>query len=118
VPPASGRQVPLRRHQNVDDLAVLVDRPVQVDPSSRDLDIRLIREPSIPGSVSAGSCRVDQQQGEPLHPSINRDVINGDTTFGQQLLDVAIGQPVPQIPPNRNHDHVRRKPEPPEAGLR
>jgi hypothetical protein len=43
--------------------------------------------------MSAGSCRVDQQQGEPLHPSINRDVINGDTTFGQQLLDIAIDIP-------------------------
>ena len=91
--PASGCQVSLRRHQDIDDLAVLVDRPVQADPSSSDLDILLIREPSIPRSVSAGSCRVDQQRGESLHPSINRDVINSNAPLDEQFFDVAVDNP-------------------------
>jgi hypothetical protein len=42
-------------------------------------------------------------------------VINFDTTLGQQLLDISIGQPVTQVPPHRNHDHIRREPETGEA---
>jgi hypothetical protein len=42
-------------------------------------------------------------------------VINLDTTLGQQLLDISIGQPVTQVPPHRNHDHIRREPETGEA---
>jgi len=42
------------------------------------------------------------------------DVIDLDTPFGQQLLDIAVGQAVAQIPTDRDHDHLRRKPEPSE----
>jgi hypothetical protein len=34
--PAGGRQIPLLGHEHVDDLAELVDRPVQVDSSFSD----------------------------------------------------------------------------------
>jgi len=47
-----------------------------------------------PAARRQGSGRVDQQRGEPLHPAVDRDVINADTTFGQQFLDVAVGQVV------------------------
>jgi hypothetical protein len=46
--PASGRQIPLLGHQYVDDLAVLVDCPIQIHPLPDDRDIRLIDEPPIP----------------------------------------------------------------------
>src|ERR687894_2600812 len=49
--PAGGRPVPVLRHQHINDLPELVDRPVEVDPLSGNLDIRFIDEPSIPGSV-------------------------------------------------------------------
>jgi hypothetical protein len=44
-------------------------------------------------------------------------VIDLNTPFGQQLLDVPVGQAVAQIPPDRDYDHLRRKPEPNERGL-
>jgi hypothetical protein len=53
----------------------LVDRPIQIDPSPGDFDVRFVHEPPIPGSVSAGSGRVDQQRSEPLHPAIDGDMI-------------------------------------------
>ena len=68
--------------------------------------------------MPAGSGRVDEQRGEPLHPAVDSDVINGDTAFGQQFFDVAIGKPVAQIPPHRDHDHIRREAEACEPGLR
>jgi protein-S-isoprenylcysteine O-methyltransferase Ste14 len=39
-------------------------------------------------------------------------VIDLDATFEQQFLNVAVGQVEPQIPADREHDHVGREPEP------
>jgi hypothetical protein len=68
---------------------------------------RLVDRASGPGEPRG----VDQQRGEPLHPAVDRDVIDRDTALSRQLLDVAIG-PTAQIPPHRHHDHIRREPEP------
>ena len=81
--PAGGRPVPLLRHQHINDLPKLVDRPVEVDPPAGNLDICFIDEPSIPGSVPTGACCINQQRGLPLHPAVDGDVINHDATFGQ-----------------------------------
>ena len=116
--PASGRQIPLARDQHIDDLAELVDRPTQIPLSPSNPHIRLSHKPAIAGGVPAGSGRVDQQRGEPLHPAVDRDMINADTTSGQQFLDVAVGQVVAQVLPHRHHDHIRREREPGEAGHR
>jgi hypothetical protein len=34
---ASGREIPILRDEDVNDLAILVDRPVQIDPAPGDL---------------------------------------------------------------------------------
>ena len=80
---AGCRQIPLRRGQDVDDLSVLVDRPVQVHPLPSDLQVGLVDEPAIRGGVPAGSGCVDQLRGEPLYPPVDRDVIHGYAAFGQ-----------------------------------
>ena len=61
--PAGGGQIAFRSGQHVDDLAELVDRPVQIDPLPGDLDIGFIDEPAIAWHVPVGSCRIDQQRG-------------------------------------------------------
>jgi hypothetical protein len=45
--PTGGRGVPASREQDVDDLAVLVDRPVDVPPPAVDLHVCLIHEPTL-----------------------------------------------------------------------
>jgi hypothetical protein len=91
---ASGGQIPLLGDHNVNDLAELVDRSVQIDAPAADLDVRFVDKPTITGGVPAGPGRIDQQRGEPVHPAINRDVVNSDAALGQQLFDVSVGQPV------------------------
>jgi len=59
---------------------------------------------SEPGSVG-------QQRREALHPPKHGHVIHLDTTLDQQLLDVAVGQVEPQVPADRDHDHVGWEPE-------
>ena len=66
--PAGSRQIPLLRHQHVDDLPELVDRPVEVDPPPSDLGGGFIDEPPITRAVSAGPGCIDQQRCEALYP--------------------------------------------------
>jgi hypothetical protein len=36
--------------------------------------------------------------GETLHPAVHGDVIHRDTALGEQLFDLPLGEPVPQVP--------------------
>ena len=40
------------------------------------------------------------------------DVVNLDSTLGEELFDIAIRKAEPQVPPNREDDHIGREPEP------
>jgi hypothetical protein len=109
---APGRgQIAPGRQQDVDDLAMLVDRTVEISPPPGNPDAGLIDEPPVAWSVPTGPRRLDELLREPLHPPVNGDVINGDAALGQQLFNVAEGQAVPQVPPDRHRDHLRREPE-------
>ena len=81
--PAGRRKIPLRRGQNINDLPILVDRPLHVHPAPGELQVGLVDEPAVPGDMPARPGRVDQLGGEPLHPPVDRDVIHRDATFGK-----------------------------------
>jgi len=70
------------------------------------------------GGVAAEPGGVGQQRREPLDPAKDRDVVDFDTAFDQQLLHVAVGQAVAQLPAHRHHDHLGREPEAREGGAR
>jgi hypothetical protein len=72
----------------------------------------LIDKPPITRRVSGRAGGVDELRGERLDPAVDRDVIDHDPTLGQQLLDIAGGQSVAQIPAHRDRDHLPRKPVP------
>src|SRR5438132_1418502 len=86
------------RDEDVDDLTMLIDRPIHVSPFPGDLHVGLVHEPPVADRTSAWPGRIRDQWREALHPSIDRDVIDLDPTLVEELLDVAIGEPVPQIP--------------------
>ncbi|OHV31447.1 hypothetical protein CC117_25920 [Parafrankia colletiae] len=94
--------------------SVLVNGPVQVGPAAGDLHIRFIDEPSVAGTVPVGPGRVHEQGREALYPPVDRDVIDLEAVFGQELLDVPVGLGVPQVPADRQPDHLGREPEPGE----
>jgi hypothetical protein len=54
--------------------------------------------PAVPGGVAARASGLDELWGETLHPAVHGDVIHRDTALGEQLFDVPLGQPVPQVP--------------------
>jgi len=109
--PARRRRVPLVGGQHVDDLPELVDRPVQVAPPTGHLDVRLVHPPPVAGRVLTGPSGVGEQRGESLHPAEDGDVVDLDAALGEQLLHVPVRQAVPEVPANRDRDHLRWEPE-------
>src|SRR5439155_24235126 len=74
--------------------------------------IGLVHEPSVADRPSPWPGRIREQWCEALQPSIDRDVIDLDPTLAEDFLDVALGEPVPQIPAHSENDDLGREPEP------
>ena len=71
--------------------------------------------PAIPDHVPACPGRFGELRGEPLDPSVDRDVVDIDAALVEELLDVAVGQAEPQVPPHRQGDDLGREAEPGEG---
>ena len=99
--------------EHVNDLAVLVDRPVHVSPDAVDLDVRLINKPPVPDGMPSRPGRIDQLRGESLDPPEQGHVIHVDPALLDEAPD-PVGKSVPQVPADREQDHLRRETEPGE----
>jgi hypothetical protein len=64
------RQITPRRQQNIYDLAMLIDRPVDIGPLAGDLQVGLIDEPPVTQSMPARPRSLDELRGEALHPPV------------------------------------------------
>ena len=90
---------------------MLVDRPIHVAPDTSDLDVGLIDEPAVPDHMATRSRGFDHKRREMLHPPKDRDVVDLHAALREEFFDVAVGQPVAQVPPHRQQNHFGRKPE-------
>ena len=91
---------------------------IHVPPSTGDLHIGLVHLPTITRGVAAWPGGVGQQRREPLRPPVDGDVVDLDAALGEQFLEVAVGQPEPQVPADREHDHVGWEAEAGKGGAR
>jgi hypothetical protein len=73
--------IPALGDEYVEDLAVLVQRPIDVPPHSGDLDGGLVDEPPVPNRVPERAGRIDQLRGESLDPPEQGDVIDVDAAL-------------------------------------
>jgi hypothetical protein len=91
---AEQRCRPAWRDEHVDDLPLprLIDRPIDVAPSTGDLHIRLIHLPAICDPMAPGPGGLSEQRREPLDPPVDGDVVDLDAALGEQLFDVAVGE--------------------------
>jgi hypothetical protein len=71
--------------------------------------------PVFAGSMAARPRSLDVLGGEPLHSQERADEVKSDATHGQQLFGIPVGQPRPQVPVDRDQDHVRREREADQA---
>ena len=62
--------------------------PVDIAPNTIDLDVGLVDEPPVAGRVPGEAGGIREQGREPLHPPVDGDVIDLDTSLGKQLLDI------------------------------
>ena len=98
--------------EHVDDLAVLINRSVDVAPASGDLHVRLVHIPAVADRVPARSGGILEQWREGLCLPVDGDVVDLDPSLTEQLLDISIREPIPQISPYGEDDDLRREPEP------
>jgi hypothetical protein len=78
----------------LNDLTGLIHGPVDVPPFARHLQVGLVDEPRVSDRMPARTSRVREQRREALHPPVDADVIDLDPTLGEELLNIAIGEPV------------------------
>jgi hypothetical protein len=100
-----------RSDEYVNDLPERIDRTVDVPPPTGDLHIGLVHLPAVADGVPAGASSLGQQRREPLDPPVDRDMVDLDTTLGEQLLDISVGQAEAQVPADGEHDDVGREAE-------
>jgi hypothetical protein len=72
---------------------------------------RQLGEPPVSGGMTGQPGGFGELGREPLNPPADGDVVHGDAPLGQKLLNIAVRQPVPQVPPDGNRDHLPREPE-------
>ncbi len=84
---------------------MLIDCSIEVCPLAGDLDVGLVDVPPTSRQPAARTGSLDELRREALHPSVDGDVVNGDSSFAEQLLDIAVGKAVAQIPAHRDGDH-------------
>jgi hypothetical protein len=87
---------------------------VHVPPHSGNLEIGLINEPAIPDTVATRSSCFDEFWCEALYPPVDGDVIDLDTAFSKEFLDIAVGQPLSEVPTHSQQNHLGWKPVPGE----
>jgi hypothetical protein len=69
---------------------MVIDGAVDVAPHARHLHVGFVDEPAVTDGISVRVGRVDQDRREALHPPVQRDVINVDTTLSEEFFEIAI----------------------------
>src|SRR5208282_6224593 len=107
-------RVLLGREEKVEGRAGGVHRPIQVAPLAFDPYVGLVHPPTVVGRFEPRAQTSFHFRGVTLHPSPHRDMVDPQTTLGEQLRDLSIGERKTQVPADREQDHLRLKLAPPE----
>ena len=107
-----GHRVSARLDQNVEHVAVLVDRAPQVLLCAVDLDEHLIEVPFVAGPRAPPAQLVGVGLPELGAPAPDRLVGDDDTAFEHQLLDLTEAEREPEVQPHAVVDDLGRVPEP------
>ena len=86
--PGGGPSIPSRLDQDVEDVAVLVDRSPQVMLATMQGDEQLIQMPRVPETPAPLAAPAGIRPAERATPSSDRLVGDRDAPLGQEVLDV------------------------------
>ena len=71
--------------------------------------------PAITHHVLTGSGGLGELRREPLDPPVDADVVDLDAAFGEEFLDVSVGQAEAQVPADGQGDDLGREAVPGEC---
>src|ERR1700731_2836828 len=100
---------PSALNQDLEDLALMIDRAPQIHMLAGDADDHFVEMPSITWSRTAPPQSPSDRRSEFEHPSTNALVGDVEATLGKQFLHIAIAQGEAQVEPNRVLNHDRRE---------
>jgi hypothetical protein len=101
--------VSLRLNQHIEDLALSVDGPPEIDHTAVDFQINLVEVPSRVRFRAALS-QVGRDHGtEMVHPTPNGLVRHRHSAFRQQIFDVTQAEGEPEVEPYRLVNDLRRE---------
>src|SRR5215469_12425891 len=103
------RRIAQRRQQEVDSDAHGIDGPIKVTPTALHTNVRLIDPPGFVGRLEMAAQPLFQFGTVTLHPTPDRRVIRLQPALGEQLLDVAERERVPEIPAHGAQNQLRRR---------
>ena len=101
--------IPVRLHEDVQDVTVLVDRAPQLLSATLDRDEHLVEMPGVshPTAAAPQPPRVDRT--EPLAPLPNRLVGDRHASLREEIFDIAEAEAEPMVEPDRVADGVGRE---------
>ena len=101
--------IPVRLHEDVQDVTVLVDRAPQILSATLDRDEHLVERPGVshPTAAAPQPPRVDRT--EPLAPLPNRLVGDRHASLREETFDIAEAEAEPMVEPDRVADDVGRE---------
>jgi hypothetical protein len=105
-----GMLVSLGLDQHVEDLALGIDGSPQIDHATIDFQIDFIQ---MLGGVGLGAASAQvccDDRPEMVHPASDRLIRDRDSTFREQIFDIAEAQCEPEIEPDRLLNNLRREP--------
>ncbi len=96
-----------RRQQEVNCGTRRIDRSIQVTPATFHLDVSLVDTPRLVGWLQMASQALVKFRTIPLHPAPYGRVVGFQTTFLEQLFDIAQRKRVPKVPADRTENKLR-----------
>ena len=102
--------IPFRLDQQVQDLALAIDRSPQPEPPSIDGDNHFVEMPLQTRARTAGAEPLSELRAELEDPTSHRLVRDIDAALGQEFLDVTVAEGEAEIESNGMTDDLRREP--------
>ena len=98
--------IPSAAEPEVNRLARLVHRPIQIGPLAADLDIGLIHSPGATSGPAKAVPPLDELWGVTANPTQDGRMSKTQTAFGHHLDQIAEAELVAQVPEDAEDDHL------------
>jgi hypothetical protein len=96
-------------HKEIENLALVVDRPPEIESPAADQDGHLVEMPMRGRPMTPAAKFLGEQRPELQHPSPDRFIGDFQPALGEQILDIAEAESEAKVQPHRMPDDVRRK---------